>query len=367
MKWRIGVLIALVLAAGAAVLALALYPAGDSGRGARPSSPNAIPLAIVGDSGSHSYHDRISFPPGSPERGGAFRPRTFLWTEIIARLRGQELDLGPWVVWGRPPWVAWGREILGMEGGRAPKKEDYLYNFAFSGAGCTNLMGVGYRQRLHQVPRLIAMMDRDPELWKKGIVVIRIGINDWAPSLDLQAHSPNAPEVRSVIDFCAGEIGKSLARIHASHPETRVLVVGLAVDTADPEIRQNWPTVQEIDNLELAVGNFNAAVRKVVASAPGAAYFDDAAWSARHWGKRAAGEVNPAVSIEIGNRFKVTNTSGDDPHNALLADDHAGLAWNALWAQYLVERLHEAFGLPLKPISDEEVAAFVLPLVEPTK
>lgn len=364
MSWRVFVLAAVVLAA-ASVLALALFPAGDSGRDARPSSPIAIPLAVVGDSGSHSYQDGISFPPGSPERGGVFRPRTFQWTEIIARLRGHELDLGPWVSWGRPSLVAWGRELLGADGGRAPKKEDYLYNFANSGATCANLLGVGYRQRFHQVPRLIAMMDRDSELWKRGIVVIRIGINDWAPTLALQAHSPDAPEVRSVIDFCATEIGKSLARIHASHPKTRVLVAGLAVDTADPEVQQTWQTAQEIDNLQIAVGNFNTAVRKVTESAPGAAFFDEAAWSARHWGARAPGEVHPVVTIEISKTFKVTNTGGDDPHNALLADDHAGLVSNTLYAQSIVLRLREAFQSPVTPISDEEVAAFVLPLVKP--
>lgn len=359
--------VGVVAVLAAAVLALALYPAGDSGRDARPSSPGAIPLAIVGDSGSHSYQDQISFPPGSPARGGAFRPRTFQWTEIIARLRGNELDLGPWVTWGRPGLVSWAREILGMEGGRAPEKEDYLYNFAFSGATCTNLLGVGYRQRNHQVPRLIAMMDRDPELWKRGVVVIRIGVNDLSQIFDLQAHSPDAPEVRAVDDFCVGEIRKSLERIHASHPQTRVMVVGLAVDTADPEIYQGWPSAKEIDNLQSATDHFNAALRKVAESAPGGAFFDDAAWSAQHWGARSADEVHPVVTIEIGKTFKVTNTGGDGPHNGLLADDHAGLAWNALWAQSIVLRLREAYHLPLTPISDEEVAAFVLPLVEPAK
>jgi hypothetical protein len=211
------------------------------------------------------------------------------------------------------------------------------------------------------------MMDRDPELWKRGVVVIRIGVNDWSRTLDLQAHSPDAPEVRAVTDFCAGEIRKSLERIHASHPQTRVLVVGLAVDTADPEIQEGWHTAQEINNLQIAVDKFNAAVRKVAESAPGGAFFDDAAWSARHWGARAADEVHPEVSIEIGKAFKVTNTGGDDPHNGLLADDHAGLAWNALWAQSFVELLRNTYHLPLTPISDQEVAAFVLPLVEPAK
>jgi hypothetical protein len=63
----------------------------------------------------------------------------------------------------------------------------------------------------------------------------------------------------------------------------------------------------------------------------------------------------------------VTNSNGDEPHNALLADDHAGLVFNALWAQSLVARLREAFALPLTPIGDDELARFVLPLAKPAQ
>ena len=103
------------------------------------SASSAIPLAVVGDSNSHSYQDNVWFPADTTERGGALRSRTFQWTEVLARLRGHQLDQGPWMPWGRPGVVALAREWMGLSGGRAPRKEDYLYNFANSGAACKNL------------------------------------------------------------------------------------------------------------------------------------------------------------------------------------------------------------------------------------
>ena len=36
---------------------------------------------------------------------------------------------------------------------------------------------------------------------------------------------------------------------------------------------------------------------------------------------------------------QVRNTVGDEPRNAVIADGHAGLVWNVLWAQSLVAHL----------------------------
>jgi len=365
MRWRRWTLGSLVLFAVAAWLWLALYPDGDDGRHAKPPPAGAIALGVIGDSGAHSYQDTLAFPPGAPERGGALRPRTFLWNEVLARLRGNELDPGPWVEWGRPPMVSWARELLGMEGGRAPAKRDYLYNFARSGSSCTNLMGVGLRQRFRQVPRLVDMMDRDPARWRNGVVVIRIGTIDWVMLGDLPSEKPDAPEVDAVIDYCTRQLASSIEHIHASHPGVKVLVVGIVEDTADTDYIKTLRTVPARARMQQAIARFNDSLRKLVKDEPNAAFFDDSAWSGSHWGAQASpDDLDPQTTIEIGGRLKVSNTRGDDPHNALLADDHGGLAWNALWAQALLARMREAFDLPLTPISDAEVAAFVLPLAE---
>lgn len=325
----------------------------------RPIAPSAIPLAVLGDSNSHSYQDSISFPPGSPDRGGPLRANTFQWTEVLARLRGKELELGPWVRWGRPGVVARGRELLGLNGARSPKKEDYLYNFANSGAMCNNLM----ESRNRQAPRLVELMGQEPERWKRGVVVIRIGLNNWSGSLEQQSLDPRAASLRATIDYCAGEIGKAIALIHASHPMTRVLVVGLANEADDPEEFGRFQSAAATANLRIALDDFNAALRQLTVGDPRLAYFDDLAWFERLWGSRTADGKPIYKTVAIGPSLRVTNTAGDDPRNALVGDHHAGLVWNALWAQSLVARLHEAFGLPLTPISDDEIRRFVEPLV----
>lgn len=324
------------------------------------SPAGAMPLAVIGDSGSHSYQDRVSFPSGGRERGGAWRDRTYQWTEVLARLRGREIDLGSWVRWGRPGWMAWGRELIGLSGGRAPLKEDYRYNFANSGAACKNVMGDRLGQRFRQAPRLVALMNEQPERWRHGVVIINIGANDWNGLLDLQARDPSAPELGHAIDYCRQEIGAAIALIHASHPSTRVLLVGLGNEADDPANFGSYRSAAATANIRSALARFNAELRKIaLADSARIAFVDADAWFVQRWGERGpAGE--PAYrSVAIGPRLRVTNTVGDRPENALLEDDHAGVAWNAMWAQSLVARLREAFDLPLTPISDEELARLI--------
>jgi hypothetical protein len=353
--------LALALAAGA--LTLGLWSDGmPHDTTPRPSS-NAIPFAVLGDSNSHSYQDNAWFPADTTERGGRLRSRTFQWIEVLARLRGQQLDPGPWVRWGRPGVVALAREWMGLPGGRAPQKEDYLYNFANSGAACKNLMNGRFRQ----VPRLVALMDQAPARWARGVVVIRIGLNNWSGLLDLQASDPNAPELREATAHCAGEIGAAVRRIHASHPGTRILLVGIGNEADDPANFERWQSAAETRNIRTALDGFNAAIRQLAEGDARLAYFDDLAWFQSHWGSRNAEGKPDYKTVEIGPELRVTNTIGDDPRNALLADLHPGLVWNALWAKALVARLHEAFGLPLTPIGDEELRRFLEPLVAPAE
>ncbi|RZL68484.1 MAG: SGNH/GDSL hydrolase family protein [Variovorax sp.] len=329
----------------------------------RPVAATAIPLAVLGDSNSHSYQDSIAFPPGSSARGGAFRPRTFNWTDVLARLRPVELDSGPWLVWGSTGVVAAGREAVGLAAARAPRKEDYLYNFAHSGAGCGNLMAGRFRQ----APRLVALMNKEPQRWQRGVVVIRIGLNDWSSLLDVQARTPDAPQLAAVTRGCVDQLRAAVTLIHASHPATKILIVGIANEADDAAQRNNWVSAVERGNIQSALMRFNDALRALADSTPNAAFFDDAAWFMHRWGSRGS-EPEPAFkTVTVGANFVVTNSNGDEPHNALLADDHAGLVFNTLWAQSLVARLRDAFELPLTPIHDDEVARFVLPLVKPAQ
>ncbi|MEJ8856066.1 SGNH/GDSL hydrolase family protein [Variovorax robiniae] len=340
------------MADGTAASHAAMAPAGS------------MPIAVIGDSNSHSYQDSITFPPGSEERGGALRSHTFQWIEVIARLRQAQLDPGPWVTWGRPGDVAWLRELMGLSAGRAPRKEDYLYNFANSGATCKHVMGERLGQRFRQAPRLVALMDAHPERWRNGVVVIRIGDNDWAGVRDIQRRDPASPELQKVTDYCAGQVEAAIHLIHSRHPTTRIMVVGVIGLAIDPSPLRPQPSARETANLQAATDRFNRALR-AVASGPYLAFFDDAAWFDERWGSLDA--LHKPTAVNIGTVLRVTNTIGDEPDHAQLADNHAGLAWNAIWAQSLVAHLKSEFDLPLTPIGDDELARFVASQLVPVR
>ena len=206
-------------------------------------------------------------------------------------------------------------------------------------------------------------MNQAPEQWRRGIVVIRIGSYDWGALIDLQARDPRAAKLLETTAYCKGEIAAAIALIRAAHPSVRILVVGVTNEADDPGNLASYQTETETRNLRSALMTFNNALRDLASGDPAVALFDDAAWFEARWGSRSPGGKPAFRAVEIGTTLRVAYAAGDEPCNALLADHHAGLAWNALWAQSLVQRINEAFGTCVTPISDEEVERFLAPLV----
>ena len=346
-----------------ACLALTLAPVHALGSTPLPSPSNGPPaerisLAAIGDSNSLSYQDRLSHAP--EHRGGAYRERTLQWGEVIDRLRGGQIDQGPWEVSGvSNPRLRW-MDILGMPITRAPRKEDFRYNFANNGADCEQLLVT----RRRQIPRLVKMMDEDPKRWQRGVVVIRIGLANLIPLMDIQVATPGAPAVQARVQSCMARFRESVAMIRSNHPQTHIVLVGSFDESNDPGNLDHWQSAREIGNIALMFDAFDAGLRAIVAQDPNASFFDDRAWFHRMWGSRDA-QGRPAYkTVAIGPTLRVTNTMGDEPSHALLCDDHAGLVWNVLWAQALVRHLHDVAKMPVTPISDAEVERLVRSLTE---
>jgi hypothetical protein len=312
----------------------------------------AIPIAVLGDSDSHSYQDRISFASGSPERGGVHRTQTLQWTEILSRLRGGQLDLGPWGTLGSRGSMARLQQWLCLPS-RAPKKEDFLHNFAVSGAVCEDLLTGPSRQS----QPLVRLMDQQPQKWKQGLVVIRIGANSFgkADSLSKLAQDPAAPEVRAKIDDGLSDIRGAVALIRDRHPQTRLVLVGIFDNANWPKYFGRWHSPTELTNIAAGLDRFDDALRVISARDGRCAFFDDRAWFKCHWGARSATGRPDYAKVMLANGFEVTNSAGDDPHHAVLNDGHAGLAWNFLWVQSLVELLRARFEMALAPIEDGEI------------
>ncbi|GAB7525413.1 SGNH/GDSL hydrolase family protein [Paraburkholderia sp. 2C] len=324
--------------------------------GSAPPS-GRIRFAVLGDSDSQSYHDTqlLSNPSA---RGGAWRATTWQWTEVLARLRGDQLDLGEWGTWGSGKYRARFDRVLGVVA-RTPPKDDYRYDFAVSGAWCNQLLGTPQRQAVN----LVNLMDSEPQAWQGGIVLIRIGINDVGGHgvLDELARDPTASHPMSLINGCVEAIGETVALIHKRHPQTNVVLVGV-LSNADWAVEfDSWQSAQAIANIDAGMDVFDNGLRKIAAANRHVYFLDDRAWFRSLWGARDEQGRPLYKTVRLSPGWAVTNSSGDDPHNSVLSDGHAGVVWNTLWAQHLVASLNAAFGLHLTPITDAEVAGFLEP------
>jgi len=318
------------------------------------SAAPKVPMAVLGDSNSMSFQDHLSIR-GAEQRGGVFRDRTFQWGEVMARLRGNQIDPGPWEAWGvSNPALRW-LDTLGVPVGRAPRKEDYRYNFANEGARCDELMNT----RRRQVPRLVALMDKEPDRWRDGVVVIRIGISNLADFIDSQAVNPGGPAMHKGIEECMVAYRQAVSLVRKTHPTTRIVLVGAFNDTHDAVNLHRWQSAIEVANISKMCDEFDNGLRSIVAATPRTSFFDDRAWFRATWGSRDADGLPAYKTLAIGPSLRVTHSIGDGPTHSMLGDDHNGMVWNVLWAQSLVQHLHDVVNLPVTPISDEEVQRFV--------
>ncbi|GJH06432.1 SGNH/GDSL hydrolase family protein [Paraburkholderia terrae] len=316
-----------------------------------------IRLAVLGDSNNQSYHDSLLLADPSL-RGGPFRATTYQWTEVLARLRGDQIDLGEWGAWGTNKYRAYFDEAFGFPS-RTPPKDDYRYNFAVNGATCNQLMGHPSRQAI----RLVKLMDTEPQAWIGGIVLIRIGEADFGGQevLDELARDPTASRPTALIDNCIAAIGEAVALIRKRHPDTDVVLLEAIGDANWSGDVDNPQFARALANVVASIDRFDNGLRKLAAADRHVHFFDDRPWSSRLWGARDEKGRPANKPVRLAPGWIITNTIGDDPHNAVLADNHAGVVWNTLWAQYLVTSLNAALGLHIKPITDDEVIGFLQP------
>ncbi len=360
--WTLRRKIALLAGLAVAILTLAaLLLSADEFRGDGAAyvalrTRSSHPLGVLGDSDSHSYQDLVSFPRSSGKRGGVHRDATLQWTEVLARLRPADIDPGEWGVWGVSRAVARAQQWFGL-GSRAPRKQDFRFNFAMSGAGCESLTSGGGRQ----VQRLLAQMAREPQRWQRGFVVIRIGVNDFGmeDGLDLFARDPMGVAAQGRVGRCLAQVRQAVALLHEAHPATRIVLVGIFDNSHWPRYQDRWRSRIERENVERGLTSYDAGLASIARADPRIAYFDDRAWFAARWGGRDASGAPAYRAVALASGFSVSNTIGDDPANAVVLDGHAGLVWNALWAQSMVDLVDQRFGMGIPRIGDVELSTFV--------
>jgi hypothetical protein len=211
---------------------------------------------------------------------------------------------------------------------------------------------------LRQAPRLVDVMDEQPVAWRGGLVVIRSGVNDFGkkPALDALAKSPDDPDVLLLIDACVAHVRMAIELIHERHPETCGILVGILKNSDWPPYFELWQSPTEQRNLNRGLDHFDNALRAMADADSRLAFFDDRAWLARDWGQRCLDAGLPDYrSLKVRETLSVALSSGDSPNHAMLAIGHAGIAWNTLRSQELVDLVRTQFELPRDSISDTEV------------
>jgi len=315
-----------------------------------------IPLAVLGDSDSHSYHDTISFK-NPLERGGKFRSITFQWTEVLERLRNNQIDQGSWGVWGsKRGLIAELRSAIGLEG-RAPKKLDFQYNFAVSGAGCADLVE-GYGR---QTQRLLYLMKKKPLQWQNGLIVIRIGINSIGQTRQLERYAEEGftAAARESILKPINYVRMAVVMIRKEFPTVRIVLIGDLDDSDWAPNLSKWHSARELAGIHAALDFYDSGLRSIARGYKYTAFSDDRKWFRELWGERDSLGIPAYKTVTLGGSFPVYNSQGDDPHNNVVGDGHAGTVWNGLWAANLIKLVNREFNMNITPITDDEILGLI--------
>jgi hypothetical protein len=351
--WVIG----LAAVAGGAIAARWLV---NDGHGQGEPAANAIPLAVLGDSDSTGYQNTVDYNARALPRqqwvGGEFHAITLQWHEVLARLRGDTLDLGPHGAWGVPRHQSLSRvrRALG-QAWRGPHKQDHRHSFAWP-SSCNSLMTEPWAQ----ARQLRDLMDRAPAAWQRGVVVIRTGVNDFGKEETLEALAKDPKDAASLrlMDDCAAQYRAAVSHLRERHPQLRFVLVGIFNNAHWPPLHARWQSALEQSNIVAGLRHFDDALRGMAQADARIAFFDDQAWFQQRWGGRDE-QGKPAYRVPLlAPSLAVANTAGDAPTNAVLGNQHAGLAWNVWWAQALLALLRERWSVDVKPITDSEAAAF---------
>ena len=313
-----------------------------------------IKLAILGDSDSHGYQDRSWYPLAQGVRGGRQRPVTLQWTEALARLRGGELDLGPVRACGARRRVARLARRIGVRL-RTPRKHDHEHNLAFGGARCADLVS----GEAAQAPALLRLMSASASSWQGGVVVVRVGIVDLGSRrrLEEMAAAPDGPGIRALTERCVADVRAAAACLLAGQPTVKVALVGVLDNVDHPPQLGRFRSSAELRNISRALDRFDDGLREFAREDGRVAFFDDRAWFRSQWGGRDEQGAPAYRSVPLGS-YKVEHRAADDLLASVLADGHAGLAWNLLWCQALTAWLRAELGVPVREVSDAELGSF---------
>jgi hypothetical protein len=315
---------------------------------------NAIPIAVLGDSDSHSYRDEYD----NKSRGGKYHSVTFNWPALWDRFRPQEVNMGTYGTWGTHYRIAKVKHWLGLTG-RAPKKLDYDYNYAVSGLRCESLLqGWPY-----QAKWLIKRLESEATHWNNGLVVIRIGVNDLGSTEQLVTWGNTGlnKHAQEVVTTCITQINEAIDQILSIHSSVKVAVMGMCRDCNITDTYTVWPKISQIENRNQVLSHFDKKLINYASQHNRVLFIDDVKWLSKRYGDRHHEPIK--FETKLANKVKIISRQGDHPSNLILADYHAGTVYNALWLNNLIDQLNTGFQLHLSPLTEEEIYSAIKPML----
>lgn len=315
---------------------------------------NRIPLAVLGDSDSHSYHD----PLNQTDRGGEFKNVTLQWTDVIQRLRPDSFNMGEKSTWGTRRIIAEVNRFFGLEA-NTPPKFDYRFNYALSGMAGSSLLEAWP----WQAKWFAARIRSNESLWQKGVVIIRIGTNDIGQMKHLQAYAQSGltPEVQTRVEMHVRQIADAVKLIRDKNQSVRIVLTGIFDNTVVSH--DGLPTYTKFQVLKMrdVLDEFDNGLRSVTRTSHGIAFMNDRQWFQKYWPEDPLTLERSENQLFLGGTVGITNTKGDHPKNVILGDNHAGTVMNALWAGELIQLMNHKFGFQVPPIKKDEIADLVDP------
>lgn len=322
--------------------------AGGPGACAPEAANRATPVAVLGDSDSHSYHDALN----GVARGGTNNAATFNWLEVWTRLRPGDINPGPFVASGERRFAARAMSFLGAPT-RAPRKRDYLYNYAWSGARCASLR----EEWPEQARWLLARLRSEPARWKDGLVVIRIGINDFGQAEHLKAWARDPAAAAPHVDACLASIAATVAAIRKAST-VHIALIGVARDYDAPFAGPEVLPDAAVPAVETVLQRFDDGLAAIAVGDARIAFVGDVAWFEVRYGARRDGTLAPSARIA---GVEVFNLAGNDASRLHTKDGHAGTVASGLFVQYLINDLNGEFGWTWTAPTDEEIIALAQP------
>lgn len=303
-----------------------------------------VPVAILGDSDSQGYR--------GTRHGGPYHDVTWNWTDIWDLRRANEVDLGAIDVWGTSYRMARLRALFGLPA-RAPEKMDYDYNYAESGMGCESL----WDEDPATARWLLARMQREPERWNRGLLVIRVGLASIGlpDSLEIWEHTGLDAQARARVDRCIDAIRTVVVRVRKLGP-TKIALIGVTRGYNRPKAVERWPEDMQVRRMEEVLGYYDAELQRIAATTEQVVFVDDIDWYRNYFGDRFTGNLRS--TFEFGGKV-IHRALGDEPENWLLKDEHNGTICNGLWLNHLIAKLNSRFGYSFTPITEAELLQLI--------